>query len=261
MRLANKVALISGGGSGIGAAAARRFAAEGAHVVITGRRRAPIAAVAAEIGGIAVAGDTTDPIHAARAVADAVAKFGGLDIVVASAGLAFTGSAGEITDAHWQQTLDTNLTGAMVQVRAALPALLSRGGGSIVFVSSVNGLVSAPGLVAYDTSKAGLIALSRSIAVDYGARGIRSNTLCPGWVVTPMGDDAMDALAAARGISRQNAYDLATRHVPLQRAATAEEIASCCLFLASDEASIVTGTTLVADGGGLAVDMTSTAFR
>jgi NAD(P)-dependent dehydrogenase (short-subunit alcohol dehydrogenase family) len=149
----------------------------------------------------------------------------------------------------------------MVLVRAALPAMLERGGGSIVLVSSVNGLVGAPSLVAYDTSKAGLIALSRSIAVDYGARGIRSNTLCPGWVVTPMGDGAMDALAAARGISRQDAYDLATRHVPLRRAATAQEIASCCLFLVSDESSIVTGTTLVADGGGLAVDMTSIVFR
>jgi meso-butanediol dehydrogenase / (S,S)-butanediol dehydrogenase / diacetyl reductase len=103
--------------------------------------------------------------------------------------------------------------------------------------------------------------LSRSIAVDYGPRGIRSNVVCPGWVVTPMGDDAMDALAAARGIRRQEAYDLATVHVPLRRAATAQEIASCCLFLASDESSIVSGTTLVADGGGLAVDHSSTAFR
>jgi NAD(P)-dependent dehydrogenase (short-subunit alcohol dehydrogenase family) len=139
--------------------------------------------------------------------------------------------------------------------------MLARGRGSIVLVASVNGLASAPALVAYDSSKAGLIGLSRSIAVDYGARGIRSNVLCPGWVVTPMGDDAMDALASARGISRQDAYDLATAQVPMKRAATAQEIAACCLFLASDEASIVTGTTLVADGGGLAVEHTSTMFR
>lgn len=261
MRLANKVALISGGGSGIGAATAQRFAREGARVIVTGRRREPIAAIAAEIHGLAVAGDTSDPAHAAQAVATGVAAFGGLDIVIASAGLAFGGSVGEIADDDWQRTLDTNLTGAMVLVRAALPAMLARGGGSIVLVSSINGLTSFPNLVAYDTSKAGLIALARSIAVDYGARGIRANTLCPGWVVTPMGDGAMDALAAARGISRQQAYDLATAQVPIKRAATAHEIASCCLFLASDEASIVTGTTLVADGGGLAVDLTSTMFR
>lgn len=261
MRLANKVALISGGGSGIGAATARLFALEGAKVIVTGRRREPIEAVAADIGGMAVAGDTHDAAHAANAVATAVATFGGLDIVVACAGLAFAGSAGNIDDDHWQRTIDVNLTGAMVLVRAALPAMLERGGGSIVLVSSVNGLASAPSLVAYDTSKAGLVGLSRSIAVDYGPRGIRSNALCPGWVVTPMADEGMDALAAARGIGRQDAYDLATAHVPLRRAATAQEIASCCLFLASDESSIVTGTTLVADGGGLAVEITSTAFR
>ena len=226
-----------------------------------GRRREPIEAVAADIGGMAVAGDTRDAAHAAQAVATAVATFGGPDIVVTSAGLGFVGSAGDIDDDHWQRTLDVNLTGAMVLVRAELPAMLERGGGSIVLVSSVNGLVSAPSLVAYDTSKAGLIALSRSMAVDYGQRGIRSNTLCPGWVVTPMGDDAMDAMVAARGIGRQDAYDLATADVPLRRAATAQEIASCCLFLALDESPIVTGTTLVADGGGLAVDLTSTAFR
>ncbi len=261
MRLDNKVALISGGGSGIGAATASLFALEGAKVIVTGRRREPIETIAADIGGIAVAGDTCDAAHTAHAVATAVDAFGGLDIVVASAGLGLVGSAGDVSDNHWRQTIDVNLTGAMVLVRAALPAMLERGGGSIILVSSVNGLVSFPNLVAYDTSKAGMIALSRSIAVDYGRRNIRSNALCPGWVVTPMGDDAMDALAVAQGIGRQDAYDLVTSHVPLGRPATAQEIASCCLFLASDEASIVTGTTLVADGGGLAVDLTSTAFR
>jgi meso-butanediol dehydrogenase / (S,S)-butanediol dehydrogenase / diacetyl reductase len=138
--------------------------------------------------------------------------------------------------------------------------MLERGGGSIVLIASVNGLVNTPGSAAYDASKAGLISLARSIAVDYGPRGIRANALCPGWVVTPMGDEDMDGLAAARRISRQDAYDLVTAQVPLRRAATAREIASCCLFLASDESSIVTGTALVADGGGLAVDVSSTAF-
>jgi NADP-dependent 3-hydroxy acid dehydrogenase YdfG len=106
MRLANKVALISGGGSGIGAATAQRFAHEGAKVIVTGRRREPIETVAAEIGGVAVAGDTRDAAHAAHAVATAVATFGGLDIVIASAGVALAGSAGDIDDDHWQRTLD-----------------------------------------------------------------------------------------------------------------------------------------------------------
>lgn len=260
MRLANKVALISGGGSGIGAATARLFAREGAKVVVTGRRPGPIEAVAAEVAGVAVAGDTIDPAHAAEAVATAVSSFGGLDVVVANAGVGFGGSVGDVNDEHWQRTLDVNLTGPMVLTRAALPAMLERGGGSIVLVSSINGLVATTDSAAYGTSKAGLIGLARSLAVDYGPRGIRANALCPGWVVTPMADEEMEILGAARGIGRQEAYDLATTDVPLRRAATAQEIASCCLFLASDESSIVTGAILVADGGGLAVAMDSTAF-
>ncbi len=260
MRLEHKVAIITGGGSGIGAATARLFAREGAKVVVTGRRPEPIAAVATEVGGVAVAGDTGDPGHAAEAVAAAVSAFGGVDVLVASAGGAAGGSVGDIDDDGWRRTFDTNLHGPMMLARAALPAMLERGGGSIVLVASVNGLAAAPDSAAYDVSKAGLIALARAIAVDYGARGIRANALCPGWVITPMGDDAMDELGAAKGLSRQQAYDLATVDVPMRRAGTAEEMASCCLFLASDESSVVTGTSLVADGGGYAVELTSKAF-
>jgi meso-butanediol dehydrogenase / (S,S)-butanediol dehydrogenase / diacetyl reductase len=260
VRLEGKVAIISGGGTGIGAATARLFAAEGAKVVVTGRRREPIEAVAAEVNGLAVAGDTTDPSHATEAVAAAVATFGGLDVLVANAGIGFGGSAGDVSDEHWQRTLDVNLTGPMVLTRAALPAMLERGGGSVVLVASVNGLVGTTDSAAYGTSKAGLLGLARSIAVDYGPRGIRANTLCPGWVVTPMADEEMDELGTVMGIGRQEAYDLATIDVPLRRPATAEEIASCCLFLASDESSIVTGAVLVADGGGLAVALDSVAF-
>ena len=260
MRLENKVALITGGGTGIGAAAARLFAREGAKVVVTGRRPEPIEAVANEIGGVAVAGDTSDPMHVADAVAAAVSTFRGLDVLVASAGLSFGETVGDMDDEHWQRTLDVNLTGPMMMTRAALPVMLERGRGSVVLVASTNAMVAAPSSAAYDATKAGLAALARGIAVDFGPRGIRANTLCPGWVITPMGDESMDELGAAHGVDRQGAYDLATADVPLRRAGTAEEMASCCLFLASDESSIVSGTTLVADGGGLAVDMTSRAF-
>ena len=144
--------------------------------------------------------------------------------------------------------------------RAVLPAMLERGGGSIVLVSSTAGLAAAPASVAYDVSKAGVIALARALAVDYGARGIRANALLPGWVKTPMADRSMDALGEEKHITREDAYDLATAQVPLRRAGTPEEMAACCLFLASDEARYVNGTTLIADGGGLAVEMTSTQF-
>lgn len=260
MRLEGKVAIVSGGGTGIGAATARRFAAEGAKVVVTGRRPEPLEAVAAETQGLAVPGDVTDPDHAAEAVRTAVDQFGGLDVVVANAGVGFGGSAAEVDDERWQRTLDVNVNGVLFLVRAALPHLLSRGAGSIVIVSSVSGLQSVSNSVAYDTSKTAVLGLMRSVAVEYGPRGIRANAVCPGWVVTPMGDESMDDLAAERGITRDEAYLLATAPVPLRRPATADEIASCCLFLASDESSIVTGTLLVADGGGTAVDIASIAF-
>jgi meso-butanediol dehydrogenase/(S,S)-butanediol dehydrogenase/diacetyl reductase len=261
MRLEGKVAIVSGGGTGIGAATARAFAREGAKVVVTGRRAEPLEVVAAEIDGLAVAGDTSDDDHVRAAVAEARDAFGGLDVVVANAGLGFGGAAADVDDERWQQTLDVNLTGAFRLARAAIPSLVERGGGSIVLVSSVSALVSGTDGAAYVTSKAAMLGLARSIAVDYGPNGIRANALCPGWVETPMGDGSMETLMTQHGISLGEAYRLVTQHTPLRRPATADEIAACCLFLASEESSIVTGTTLVADGGGLAVDLTEVAWQ
>jgi len=260
MRLEKKVALVTGGGSGIGAATARLFAAEGAEVVVTGRRSAPLEAVAEEVGGIAIAGDTSDPAHVDEATAAAVSRFGGIDILVACAGVAPGGAVGDMDDEEWRVTLNTNLNGPMMMSRAVLPAMIGRGRGSIVLVSSTAGLAAAPASAAYDISKAALIALARALAVDYGSAGVRANALVPGWVTTPMGDRSMDAMGAERHITRQEAYDLATADVPLRRPGSPEEMAACCLFLASDESRYVTGTTLVADGGGLAVELTSTEF-
>jgi meso-butanediol dehydrogenase/(S,S)-butanediol dehydrogenase/diacetyl reductase len=260
MQLDARVAIVSGGGTGIGAATARRFAAEGARVVVTGRRPEPIAAVAEEIGGLAVAGDAVDAEHAAAAVEAARRSFGGLDVVVANAGVGFGGTAGDVPEDTWRRTIDVNVTGPLLLVRAALPAMLERGGGAIVLVSSVSGLVSSPASAAYATSKAALLGLMRSLAVDYGPSGIRTNAVCPGWVETPMGDEAMEEVMERRGIDRDEAYRLVTEHVPLGRAATADEIAACCLFLAGPEASIVNGASLLADGGQLAVDVAALAF-
>jgi meso-butanediol dehydrogenase / (S,S)-butanediol dehydrogenase / diacetyl reductase len=249
MRLEGKIALVSGGGTGIGAATARRFASEGAKVVVTGRRPEPIEAVAAGIGGRAVVGDTSDEGHVRAAVEAALESFGGLDVVVASAGLGFFGAVGDVDDQKWQQTLDVNVTGAFRLVRAALPSLIDRGGGSIVLVSSTAAFVSGTENAAYATSKAAMIGLARSLAVDYGPLGVRANAICPGWVVTPLGDYSMESLVEKWGITTEDAYGHVTKHTPLQRPATAEEVASCCLFLACDESAIVTGTALIADCG------------
>jgi meso-butanediol dehydrogenase/(S,S)-butanediol dehydrogenase/diacetyl reductase len=259
-RLDGRVALITGGGTGIGAATARRFAAEGASVVLTGRRANLVAAVAEEVGGAAVPGDVRDDAHLREAVATAVRRFGGLDVVVANAGITGDGEVATLSDATWQEVLDVDLTGAMRVARAALPALLDRGRGAIVNISSVAALAAGPGSAAYPVAKAGLLALTRSLAYDYGPRGIRVNTLCPGWVRTEMSEAEMDELARRRGIGREEAFALVSRYLPLRRVADPAEIAACCLFLASDDASFVTGAVLVADGGGLAVDVGMLAF-
>jgi NAD(P)-dependent dehydrogenase (short-subunit alcohol dehydrogenase family) len=259
MQLEGKVAVISGGGTGIGAATAELFAAEGAKVVVTGRREEPLRAVAETTCGLAVAGDVADPRHPVAVVAAAIDAFGRLDVVVANAGVGLGGSVADVTDDAWRTTLDVNLTGAMRIVRAALPAL-TEARGSIVLVSSISGFVASSSSAAYVASKAGLIGLAKAIAVDSGPLGVRVNALCPGWVRTQMGDDAMAELAQGHGGTLDDAYARATALVPLRRAAEPSEVAACALFLASDAASYVHGTTLVVDGGGMAVDVASVAF-
>jgi meso-butanediol dehydrogenase / (S,S)-butanediol dehydrogenase / diacetyl reductase len=260
MRLDGRVAIVTGGGTGIGSATARLFATEGANVVVTGRRTEPVREIADVTGGLAVPGDASDPAHAGSVVDEATRVFGGVDIVVANAGSGDGRSVADIDDEGWQRTLDVNLTGPMRLVRAALESMIERGHGSIVLVSSVNALGGTTESAAYGTSKTALLGLMRSLAVDFGPRGVRANAVCPAWVVTPMGDRAIDEIAAARGLTREAAYRLVTERVPLRRPALPEEIARCCLFLASDESSIVTGAVLVADGGQTAVDLGGILF-
>jgi meso-butanediol dehydrogenase / (S,S)-butanediol dehydrogenase / diacetyl reductase len=261
MRLEGKVAIVTGGGTGIGAATARRFAAEGARVVVTGRRPEPLDEIANAIDGLAIPGDVGAPSHAAAVVDRTLDAFGRVDVIVANAAIGEGHDALELDDEGWQRTLDVNLTGPLRLARAALPSMLERGGGSIVLVSSVSGLFAPRESVAYATTKTAVLGLMRSLAVDFGPRGVRANAVCPGWVTTEMGDRAMGSLAEDRGVSRDDAYRLVTRHVPLRRPASPEEIANCCLFLASDESSIVTGAVLVADGGQSAVDVGGIAFE
>jgi len=259
MRLTSKVALVSGGGSGIGAATARRFAAEGASVVLLGRRAEPLERVAADIGGIAIAGDATRTDDVRRAVQAAIDRFGGLDVLVANAGGEGTPEITATDDAAWNASIDSNLTSTFVQAREALPALIERRG-SIVVMSSIAGVTAPPDDVGYTTSKHALIGLTRSLARDYGRHGVRVNVICPGWVRTKMVDATMDRLSAQRGISHEEAYALVTADVPLGRPATADEIASICVFLASSDSSIMTGAVVMADGGASVVDVPTLVF-
>ncbi len=245
-RLRGKVALITGGNAGIGEAIATLFAQEGAAVTITGRRKDRLERVIGEIGqrggrALAVAGSVTDETHAREAVAQTVRTFGRLDILVNNAGIGdFGKKIHETDDATWQRMLDVNVTGVFRMTRAAIPEMLKAGGGAIINISSVASLVGLPMLPAYAASKGALDALTRAIAVDYAAQGIRCNVVNPGLIETPMAESLLSDPARTTEVLRQ--YLIARPGKP-------EEVAKLVLYLASDDASWVTGGTFTIDGG------------
>ncbi len=244
MQLQDKVAIITGASSGIGAAAARLFAAEGATLVLGARRGALLEeqadALRATGSAVAVlAGDVRDAAYADALVSLAVDRFGGLDIAFNNAGiLGDLGPIPEMAPDTWDAVIAVNLTSAFHAAKAQIPAMLKRGGGSIVFTSTFVGYTAGlPGMGAYAASKAGLIGLTQVLAVDHGAAGLRVNALLPGGTKTPMAGDSAEAHAFVAGLHA------------LKRMADPEEIARAALFLASDQSSFVTGTALLADGG------------
>lgn len=245
--LDGKTAIITGASSGIGRAAALLFAREGARLVLTARREAELAAVAAEIaaeGGEAawIASDIRDERLGEALVALATERFGGLDIAFNNAGM--TGDAApaaELSPEVWREVVEANLTSSFLLARAQIPAMVARGGGSLIFTSTFVGhLVGFPGMAAYAASKAGLVGLTRVIAAEYGAQGVRANALLPGGVDTPMGQAVANTPETRAFIEGLHA---------LKRLARPEEIAQAALYLASDASSFTTGTAFLADGG------------
>ena len=244
--LAGKVAIVTGASSGIGRTTAKLFAAEGAKVVASARRQAKLDSLVADIeqsGGeaVALAGDVKEEALAKALVDTAVDRFGGLDIAFNNAGiLGEMGPLPEMSHAAWQATLDTNLTSAFLGAKYQAPAMLARGGGSLIFTSSFVGHTTAgmPGMAAYAASKAGLIGLTQALAVELGPKGIRVNAVLPGGTDTAMApDNDNEARAFVENLHA------------LKRIAEPEEIARPVLHLASDAASFITGSALLVDGG------------
>ncbi|WP_421580181.1 SDR family NAD(P)-dependent oxidoreductase [Shinella sp. M31] len=260
MRFDNKVAIVTGGGTGIGAAVARRIAAEGGKVALVGRRPEPLQAVAEEIGAAVFAADAADTQSMKAAVTATAEKFGGIDILIANAGGHGVGPTVSMSDETWELAVRLNLNTAFVSARESLPHLI-RSKGNIVVLSSIAGLFAGPDAVGYVTMKHGCIGLAKSLARDYGRLGVRTNTVCPGWVTTAMADEQMEMLVEKHKLaSIAEAYALVTKDVPLGRPASAEDVANAVCFLASGEAAMINGAILTVDGGAGTVDLPTLAF-
>ncbi len=256
-----RVAVVTGGGTGIGAATASVLAQSGMNVIVTGRRREPIDAVAERIGGVAMVADVTEEDDWDRVMMFADKRFGGVDVLVANAGIEAFGSVETVTLDQWHAVQHTNVDGVLLGIRAVVPVMRRRGGGAIVVVSSVAGLTSGPQYAAYVTSKTALLGLVRSAAVDLGRDGIRVNAICPGWTRTEMSEREAELVARAEGITTGELWARLVAPLPLGRAADPTEIAACVAFLARSGSSFMTGAAVVVDGGGSAVDVGTLGFN
>lgn len=241
--VADKVVLITGAASGIGAATARCFASAGARVVVADIDEDGARRVAGALGACATAvgGDIAEPRAAAALVRHALEVFGRLDVLHNNAASGAAGRIADIDPVGWNRTLAVNLSGHFYVTHAALPTMLQQGGGVIINTASAAAVLVEEGIGAYAVAKAGVIALTRQIAVEYGRRGIRANCICPGAVATP---PTLAFINAVDGVqARMEAAN------PLRRIAQPEEIANVVLFLASGQASFINGATLMVDGG------------
>src|SRR2546422_969440 len=252
MRLANKVALITGGTSGIGQATALLFAREGARVAITGRDEirgnSVIEQIVKENGqAIFVRADVRNADECRRAVEQTLSTFSRVDILFNNAGVFYPHTTLDCSEEEWDLQIDINLKGTFLMSKQTLPRMIAQGSGVIINNSSGWGIVGGDAAVAYCASKGGVVLLTKAMAIDHGRQGIRVNCICPGDVDTPM----LSEDARMRGMKWEG-YPPGCSTRPLGRIGTADEIAKAALFLASDDSSFMTGTALVVDGGGTA---------
>jgi len=256
MRLANKIALITGGGRGIGRAIAHSFAREGARVAVAARTESEVKNVAAELKeqvgseALALTCDVSDVDSVAHMFALVAEQLGSPpDILVNNAGIAESAPIAKTDDALWHRHLAINLTGSFYCTRAALPAMLERGWGRIINIASIAGKTGAPYVAAYSASKHGVLGLTRSAALEVAAKGITVNAICPGYVDTDMTMRGLENIAARTGRSTEEGLDIIKRMSPQNRLITSEEVAALALLLASEEGRGINGQAINIDGG------------
>lgn len=253
MKLVDKVAIITGGNSGIGKATAVLFAREGARLCLTGRNEKRCEEVIAEvkkIGGQAVfvIADVRSPDECRKTVEATLEAFGRVDILFNNAGVYFPNNAVGCSEEEWDLTIDINLKGTFLMSKFVVPSMIKQGGGVIINNGSGWGIVGGKEGVSYCASKGGVVLMTKAMALDHADQGIRVNCLCPGDVKTPM----LDEDARMRGLTWDEYHAKAVAQRPMGRIGTPEEIAKAALFLASDDSSFMTGANLVVDGGGTA---------
>jgi NAD(P)-dependent dehydrogenase (short-subunit alcohol dehydrogenase family) len=249
-RLKEKIAIITGAGTGIGRASAIAFAQEGARVALVGRRRDRLEKVAQEIGdsALVIAADASKSDEIARVVEQTVRNFGGLNVLLNNAGILHIGTAEQITERQWDETFNTNVRGLWLFSRAVLPAMRKAGGGSIINMASVLGINGARNRAAYAASKGAVVLLTKCMAVDHGQENIRVNAICPSFVETDFTAAVISQAADPKAVRAERV----AAH-PIGRLGKPEDIAGLAVYLASDESAWVTGAIFPVDGGYLAV--------
>ena len=260
-RLDGKVAIVTGGGSGLGEASSIRFAEEGARVLVAdldGDAAAEVAASITAAGNMAsaITTDVTSEESTAEMAAAAIDRYGTIDTIYCNAGIVGVGNAKDLEKSDWDRVIDVMLTGVWLSMKAVLPTLVDKGKGSIVNQASIGGVIGVPGIFPYAAAKAGVIGLTRQAAVDFAGKGVRVNAICPGTVPTPLvigtyEERAGIGMAAERTVEEALAVT-ATRY-PLGDLGEPVDIANMALFLASDESKWITGQSFVVDGGYTAV--------
>jgi meso-butanediol dehydrogenase / (S,S)-butanediol dehydrogenase / diacetyl reductase len=264
VKLDGKVALITGGGTGIGTAIAGRFVADGARICISGRRRELLDQVARSLPAGSVktcSGDVSKLDDCRRMVETALEFSGKVDVLVNNAGMDPPGTIVDIDPELFRRVVEVNLTGPFLMMKAAIPYLVRAGGGSIINIASLAGLRCIPAMPAYCSSKAGLIMLTQQAALDYGPSKVRCNAVCPGAVRTDMLENAMTPLKDKLKTDMDGMFAYFASNAPLRRVASPAEITGICSYLASDDSAFMTGAVLVLDGGAAIVDVNGVAVK